>query len=146
MSADRGDDPARVYEDISLPALKRWEALRASLLESLPASSSPNGDLEIEVRFEDGAAKTVSVGHTHTLGLDFLEFRCDVCRAERLGMDAALAANAALAFPGLALSEGRYLLRYAALAESLDAPSVILIVRTLASSADIIARPSPTLD
>ena len=50
---------------------------------------------------------------------------------------------AKIEIPALALADGRYLLRYSALAESLDAHAVAGIVRVLASSADIIAHPPP---
>ena len=143
MNADQGEDHAREVEGAVGAAGRGWPALRAAVLDALPASSGPRGSLKVDVRFEDGSAKTVSIAPLHTLGLHLLEFRCDVCHADQLSLDAALAMNLTLAIPALALADGRYLLRYSALAESLDAHAVAGIVRVLASSADIIAHPPP---
>lgn len=142
MSDKHAEDGAPTVHAVASASRPAWLRLRAALLDALPATSSPNGDLRIEVRFDADHARIVTLAPARSLGLDLLEFGCDVHPAASMAMDSALSANATLAFPGLALLDGRYVLRYTALADSLDAVAVTTLVRCLAASADILASSS----
>ena len=122
--------------------VERWTTLRAALEASVPSSTFTDGELQIPVTFEDGSSHVIHIRLLGTLGLDLLELRCDVCPRDALVPADALETNADLALPGLALSEGGYILRHTTPATALDAPTLLSLVRTLAASADLLAHAS----
>jgi hypothetical protein len=142
MSDEHAEDTAPTVPAVASASRPEWVQLRTTLLDALPATSSPNGDLHIEIRFDADNMRIVTVAPARSLGLDLLELRCDVHPAAAIPMEVALSTNATLAFPGLALLDGRYVLRYTALAESLDASAVTTLARCLAASADVLGSSS----